>query len=424
MDNEKFINIAPNSTVTFSSISEWSKDDDKKEILTAEHDRDFSFHTKNEKNPYVLLDLNNIYIINSICIYNRRTCQNRANKIKVEISLDNNEFEIIHSGFVYFSDKIEFNLNNLKKCRYVKISLDDTNALHLRKIEVFVDKRLYDLACDDMNILSSLINRDYSTCVDKNIITQYHDIFKLLRPYDPKWIKKIRIGGKEDGGYVMVDPGFGGMAFSFGVSNYSPWDLEMAERGFKVYQFDGTIDSPTEKHENLIFSKLNITGKDIAKEGTINLKGILDKFNLHKSKDIILQIDIEGFEWEFFDSISDEDLKRFSQIIVEFHGMLNYSKLGFYKKIFEKLNKYHQPIHFHYNNCGEILLINNFIVSSLFEVSFLRKDNNKFKPSLDIYPTELDAPCVSRLAELHIGQFDDILKKIKPHYNNDWKKSY
>ena len=100
MDNDRFINIALNSTVTFSSISEWSHEDDKREILTAEHDKDFSFHTNNEKNPYVLLDLNNVYIIHSICIHNRRNYQNRANKIKVEISLDNNEFETIHSGFI------------------------------------------------------------------------------------------------------------------------------------------------------------------------------------------------------------------------------------------------------------------------------------------------------------------------------------
>ena len=145
MDNNRFINIAPNSIVTFSSTSEWSHSDDKREIVTAEHNREFSFHTNKEKNPYVLLDLKDIYIIHSICIYNRRNLQNRANKIKIEISLDNKEFEIIHSGFVYFSDKIEFNLNNLKKCKYVKISLDDTEVLHLRKIEVFVDRNIYNV---------------------------------------------------------------------------------------------------------------------------------------------------------------------------------------------------------------------------------------------------------------------------------------
>lgn len=158
MDNDRLINIALNSSVTFSSVSKWSHYDDKREILTAEHDREFSFHTDFERNPYVLLDLNNIYIIHSICIYNRKNFQNRANKLKVEISFDNNEFETIHSGFVYFSDKIEFNLNNLKKCRYVKISLEDTGALHLRKIEVFIDNNVYNLPKGDNVSISILSN--------------------------------------------------------------------------------------------------------------------------------------------------------------------------------------------------------------------------------------------------------------------------
>lgn len=51
MDIDRFINIAPNSTVTFSSISKWSHDDDEMEILTAEHDRDFSFHTILKRTP-------------------------------------------------------------------------------------------------------------------------------------------------------------------------------------------------------------------------------------------------------------------------------------------------------------------------------------------------------------------------------------
>ena len=183
MNDNRFINIAPNATVKFSSISKWSHDDDKKEILTAEHNRDFSFHTNNEKNPYVLLDLKNVYIVHSICIYNRRSYQNRANKIKVEISLDNNEFYIIHSGFVYFSDKIEFNLNNLKKCRYVKISLDDTEYLHLRKIEVNVDKDMNNIIESDIPPQSTIpptlppksLYREYTLDGKIPMIMQYYN---------------------------------------------------------------------------------------------------------------------------------------------------------------------------------------------------------------------------------------------------------
>lgn len=183
MNNDNLINIALNSTVMFSSKSKWSHDDDEREIITAEHDKDFSFHTNKEKNPYVLLDLNNIYLIHSICIHNRRNCQNRANTIKVEISVDNNEFEIIHSGFVYFSDKIEFNINNLKKCRYVKISLEDTEYFHLRKIEVFVDNNIYHLTWNDLSIQSNMpptyppksLYQEYTLDGNVPMVVQYYN---------------------------------------------------------------------------------------------------------------------------------------------------------------------------------------------------------------------------------------------------------
>ena len=45
MSRSDLINIALNASVTFSSKSQWSRSDDSREILTAEHNRDFSFHT-------------------------------------------------------------------------------------------------------------------------------------------------------------------------------------------------------------------------------------------------------------------------------------------------------------------------------------------------------------------------------------------
>ena len=52
-----FVNIAEKSKVTFSSMSQWSTEDDCREIVTAEHNRNFSFHTDKEYNPWVELDL-------------------------------------------------------------------------------------------------------------------------------------------------------------------------------------------------------------------------------------------------------------------------------------------------------------------------------------------------------------------------------
>lgn len=135
------VNIAKNAKVTFSSSSPWSTDDDCKEILTAEHNRDFSFHTNQEYNPWVELDLGAIYVLHKIVVFNRKKCcQERAHNLKVAISNDKVKYEIIHKGFIPFQDKIEFDLNSLKTARYVRLSIEGFNFFHLSKIEIYIDE--------------------------------------------------------------------------------------------------------------------------------------------------------------------------------------------------------------------------------------------------------------------------------------------
>lgn len=136
-----FVNIAKNAKVSFSSTSHWSNDDDYNEILTGEHNRNFSFHTNLEHNPWVELDLGATYVLHDIVVFNRKDgYKERAYNLQVAISNDKLNYEIIHKGFIPFKEKIEFNLDNLKTARYIKLSIDDYNYFHLSKIEIFIDE--------------------------------------------------------------------------------------------------------------------------------------------------------------------------------------------------------------------------------------------------------------------------------------------
>ncbi|WP_299395902.1 DUF268 domain-containing protein [uncultured Desulfovibrio sp.] len=270
-----------------------------------------------------------------------------------------------------------------------------------------------DLAAQRAAVLQSAARRmqqagdkaRFSWSRDAELEAAYRRLFTLLTPYDIKGCKKVRIGGNNDGGYVMPDPGRDGIAYSFGVSGYSPWDRQMAERGFKVWQFDGTIDDAPDHHPNLFFFKLNISGKTQPPEGTSNISQILSRFGHAEERNIILQMDIEGAEWDVFETITDDQLRRFRQLIVEFHDLTNREKLPFYTRIFKKICKTHRVVHFHYNNNGNILGFRDFLVSSLFEITFVRRDAGTFTPSADTFPTAQDAPCITRYPEVHIGNF-------------------
>ena len=97
--------------------------------------------------------------------------------------------------------------------------------------------------------------------VDKiRAIEQVRELLLVLTPFDAVGVKKLRIGGNGDGGYVMLDPGRDGLALSMGISSFAPWDMAMAERNFTVHQYDGTIADHPENHPNIHFHRQNIDG--------------------------------------------------------------------------------------------------------------------------------------------------------------------
>lgn len=167
-------------------------------------------------------------------------------------------------------------------------------------------------------------------------------------------------------------------ALSLGVSDYSPWDLEMAQKGFKVIEYDGSIEKGPYNNPNITFYKKFIGAND--DENTITLLQVLKDNNLDEKLPNILQCDIENHEWDMLESVDISLLsKYFSQIIFEFHGLNPEEKDGAKKRLrsLQKINEYFVPIHTHLNNHGKIFYSKGLFWSTTAEVSYLRKNDAK-----------------------------------------------
>lgn len=241
---------------------------------------------------------------------------------------------------------------------------------------------------------------------DPELAHQYRELFALLWPQDVSGGNKIRVGGPHDGGYVMLEPGHDGVAVSIGIGNHAPWDLEMAQRGWQVFQFDGTVEASPCQHRHINFFSKNLTAQTSHGPEAIHLADILAM--LEGENDIILQMDIEGAEWDVLENATESQLLRFSQIIVEFHGLRDKNLLPRCRRIFEKLCSTHVPVHFHYNNTENPYVFEDFLVNGLWEISFVRRDDLVFSPSHASFPCELDSPNITRFPDLFIGKFDAI----------------
>ena len=216
----------------------------------------------------------------------------------------------------------------------------------------------------------------------------------LVRPMLAQGLELARLGGPGDGGYVMPDPGRGGVAYSLGIADNVSWDLDMASRGFELYQYDGSVDGVPVEHPAFHFEKYFIGGQPELPAGWKNLPALISENGHAGREDLILQIDIEGSEWDVFASLGDETLRSFRQIIVELH--LPPNELGLLplrNAVLRLLNIHHQAVHVHVNNNATSMVLGNEAFWTVIEVSYLRRDDFKFLPSSMRYPTSLDAPC-------------------------------
>jgi hypothetical protein len=193
-----------------------------------------------------------------------------------------------------------------------------------------------------------------------------------------QYVNKFRLGNNGDGGYVIANlDGDYDLYISAGVSNEESFTKEFINHYkldlSKNYAFDGTIQNyPYEYTQNIHFVRKNIS--DVNSEETTNLK-----YLIQNNKNIFLKMDIEGGEYPWFLSLSDEELSHFKQMVFELH-CINDDRFGcsFEKKVecLKKLAKNHYIIHAHANNngvgWGKDREVNG--IPNIIELTYIRKD--------------------------------------------------
>lgn len=241
---------------------------------------------------------------------------------------------------------------------------------------------------------------------------QIIEIYELLRPQSFNGLRKIRVGNREaDGGYVMADDFEKITAvLSLGIGAEVSWDIEIADRGIEVFQFDHTVDAPNEVAGNprLHFHKMGIAGKTDPTARMKSLPDVLSEELSEHTGDLILKIDIDGYEWEVFTDMPNEVLQRFRQICIEIHNPL--ARPGQRGRrlrnlaVLRKLSRYFRPVHLHANNAGPVRSICGLELPKLLEICYLRDDGQDFTDSKEILPGEFDVPNVPGTPEINVGR--------------------
>jgi hypothetical protein len=208
----------------------------------------------------------------------------------------------------------------------------------------------------------------------------------------------IRLGPSGDGGYLVPDDLAGVEAcFSPGVGLISGFEQACAQRGISVYMADRSVAPPGALHELCRFTAkyLGVTTND----DFMTLDDWVAGAALRADSDLMLQIDIEGFEYEVFLGVADRLLRRFRIIVAEFHQLdmlWNEAFFGLAARAFEKILQTHACVHIHPNNSSRPLRKAGLVLPPLAEFTFLRRDRLVNPRYADRFPHPLDSDNTDR----------------------------
>ena len=137
-------------------------------------------------------------------------------------------------------------------------------------------------------------------------------IYHLISTKDVLNKKRVLIGEKRDGSYLLLDD-FNNVhiAYSFGISINVDFDKALADRGIDVYMYDHTINSLPFENPKFHWKKIGICGKSRANVNLKTLEKLIDENGHKNEKNMILKMDIEHWEWESLVDISEETLNQF-----------------------------------------------------------------------------------------------------------------
>ena len=302
-----------------------------------------------------------------------------------------------------------------------KISLleEDNNRIlsNLSNSTNVINDRISSSAMGIENRVLPVIQGISSFCMNEYLIRQgtekdniifdyYNQLHNILRCYRPIGAKYTRIGRHHDGGYVMLQPlSENKIAYSFGICDDVSWDLDIANEGYEIYQYDHTICELPENNQSFHWQKLGLTGGKETDE-LKNIETILINNNHIDCEGMLLKVDIEGCEWDFINSCDSGILAKFDQIVMEMHSLSDFYDRERKLSALRKLAKTHALVSVHGNNYRRVVYSGNCVTPDVIEVTLVNRLKYELKEDEGIiFPSALDENNFTEEQDIIIGKW-------------------
>lgn len=202
-----------------------------------------------------------------------------------------------------------------------------------------------------------------------------------------------RVGSRHDGGYLIPrDLSQVSALYSPGVGDNVEFDLQIASKGIPVFLADNSVDFKVEDQPLVKFRKKHLGLQESDSQITLDAWIKEDRPTVERNS-LMLQMDIEGAEWEVLGYQRAETLKKFGVIVVEIHELQKvFTKSGLEEvsSWLDTITANHRIVNTHINN-GEIdVSYRGVDVPPIVELVLLRDESHyTWEPETEIpHPLE------------------------------------
>lgn len=239
----------------------------------------------------------------------------------------------------------------------------------------------------------------------KTKVSQIELLLNKLRPVKNGW-QLVRIGKSRDGSYLIPDD-LNDIYKCMSAGCDKNWTFEKFL--YSSYSIPSCILDSEDKRPLDLDPKHDYLAKWLGTKngiGHITFESWIGMYSGQSDSDLILQMDIEGFEWQALANLSSDVLQKFRIMSIEFHGIQNlYNRnlfLNLYAPALEKILESFDVVHIHPNNCCGVHKFGTLEFPNIFEVTFHRRDRANGYHGYSDLPNNLDVKNVPTNPEIFI----------------------
>jgi len=240
--------------------------------------------------------------------------------------------------------------------------------------------------------------QSYAATLERGDTKEFLRTLRLCAPCN----KFERLGENNDGGYVMctdgLEKGLVG-AYSYGINGFDGWGMAVASRyHIPLNEYDCTNSQEPAVCQGC---KVNFHFECILNNNAgpkFNFKTLTQQFKESgnanaKDRSLLLKIDVEAAEWKVFAEEPVENMRKFREIVVEYHWINKQYNHGMYLQAVKKIEEAGFAVaHLHGNNYGGGLQhFGEYSIPNVLEVTYIQKPSAGCAADIP-YHVPLDQP--------------------------------